>query len=85
MKYLALLLLLVGCNYQLYSPKDCIRVSTDIISDFYIREIVGESYVVSFVSKQRDGTVMVANSKYGFKFSEFNSSNSKKIKCDEVE
>jgi uncharacterized protein YcfL len=87
MRYLVLLLLLVGCNSEpKYKVGDCIRVvSSSNVADFYIRQIIKNKYIMSpsFINK---GVPSYLSTKYVFHFDEIhNDSTAIKIECSEVE
>lgn len=87
MRYLALLLLLIGCgNSPRFKVGDCIRITTNNSSgDFYIRDIVNDKYIVS-LALNTGGFPQYAARKHVFSFREINEhTDTKKIECSEVE
>jgi hypothetical protein len=86
MKYLAFLLLLVGCNSTaIYNKGDCVRVYSSIhVIDLYVREVTKTVYVTSPAFLKPDGLYHTTK-KFAYRFGELTEDNSRKIKCTDVE
>lgn len=85
MKYLVLLVLLVGCSQgPLYKAGDCLRLYGNIsVGDFLVREVFKDRYILSPAFKHND-VPFYNTKKFSFSYDEL-SEKSKQISCSDVE
>jgi ABC-type Zn uptake system ZnuABC Zn-binding protein ZnuA len=86
MKYLIMLLLLIGCGpTPVYKKGDCVRLYTSIrVMDFFVREVFEDKYILSPAFLKKDG-LYHTKSKYSYDVTYHFHDTSKKIDCRDVE
>jgi hypothetical protein len=86
MKYLIMLLLLIGCGpAPVYKKGDCVRVYSSVrVVDFFVRDVFKDMYVISPAFIKKD-VLYHTMTKYTYDITYHFHDTSKKIDCKDVE